>query len=100
MPLGRLKSRTTKEILWIYLLRLLKERKRYAYELGDELHSRFGFRPARITIYVVLYRLEKDGYVESSWDGKKKYYHMTKKGEKLYKEGLAYLEGLVDTLKG
>jgi len=33
MPLNRLKSKTQKEILWVYILKLLKERDMYAYEL-------------------------------------------------------------------
>jgi len=99
MPLGRLKTRTTKEILWIYILRLLKEKEMYAYELRDAIKNAFGFEPARVTSYVVLYRLEKEGYVSSKWSKKKKYYHLTKKGEKLYKEGISYLEEMLTKLK-
>lgn len=99
MPLKRLRSRTTKEILWIYILKLLKDKKMYAYELGNVLSSTFGFEPARITSYVVLYRLEKDGYVESEWNANKKYYKLTEKGEKLYKEGLSYLEEMLAKLR-
>ncbi len=99
MPLRRLRSRTTKEILWVYILRLLKDREMYAYEFRDALNDNFGFEPARITSYVVLYRLEKDGYVGSKWNANKKYYHLTDKGEKLYKEGLAYLEGVLSKLR-
>ncbi|MFQ5815035.1 MAG: PadR family transcriptional regulator [Candidatus Hydrothermarchaeaceae archaeon] len=99
MPLGRLHSRTTKEILWIYILRLLMDKERYAYELRDTLKNNFGFEPARVTSYVVLYRLEKDGYVGSKWVDNKKYYHLTKRGEKLYKQGIAYLEEMLNKLR-
>ncbi len=99
MPLGRLHSRTTKEILWIYILRLLREKEMYAYELRDAIKNAFGFEPARVTSYVVLYRLEKEGYVGSKWVEKKKYYHLTKKGAELYKQGISHLEEMLDKLR-
>ncbi len=99
MPMRRLKNKTTKEILWIYILRLLKERDMYAYELKSTLRERFGFEPAMITSYVVLYRLESAGYVAAKWNENKKYYRITAKGEKLLKEGVEHLQGLLSRLK-
>ncbi len=99
MPLGRLRSRTTKDILWIYILRLLKEKEMYAYELRDAIKNAFGFEPARVTSYVVLYRMEKEGYVDSKWVENKKYYNLTKKGENLHKKGVVYLDELVSKLR-
>ncbi len=99
MPLNRLKSKTTKEILWIYILRLLKERDMYAYETREELKENFGFRPALVTSYVVLYRLEREGYVAAKWVANKKYYSITEKGEKLLLEGLQHMRGLMDKLE-
>lgn len=95
MPLNRLKSKTTREILWVYILRLLKERDMYAYETREKLNEKFGFRPARITSYVVLYRLEREGYVEARWNENKKYYSITKKGRKLLRDGFEHLQGLM-----
>lgn len=99
MPMRRLKHKTTKEILWIYILRLLKEREMYAYELKSALRERFGFEPAMITSYVVLYRLESAGYVAASWDENKKYYRITAKGERILREGINHLDELVQKLK-
>lgn len=99
MPLSRLKSKTTKEILWIYLLRLLKEREMYAYEIRDELKEKFGFRPARVTSYVVLYRLESAGYVAARWNENKKYYSITEAGDELLLEGLEHLREMVGRLE-
>ncbi len=100
MPLSRLKEKTTKEILWVYILSLLEKRDMYAWEIKNELKGRFGFEPARVTSYVVLYRLEKGGYVEPRWEKNKKYYGITEKGRELLKEGKAYLKGLVEGLEG
>lgn len=97
-PLERLRDKTTTEVLWIYILRLLSEKALYAYELSGELEKRFGFESAKITSYVVLYRLESAGYVRSVWEAGKKYYHMTDEGKKLLVEGRKYLKELAKSV--
>ncbi len=99
MPLNRLKHKTTKEILWIYILRLLIEHDLYGYELKKGLSQRFDFDPALITSYVVLYRLEREGYVTSRWDKNKKYYTITEKGKNLFEAGVKYLKKIQEDLK-
>ncbi|ASJ00145.1 PadR family transcriptional regulator [Thermococcus gorgonarius] len=104
-PMERLKIKITKEVLWLYILSLLKERPMYAYELKQRIKENFGFEPATVSSYVVLYKLEKDGYVTSEWQenetGKplRKYYRLTPKGEKLLEEGVAFLEEILSKLK-
>lgn len=90
---ARLKKKTTAEMLWPYFLKLLKERPMYGYELRQQVQKRFGFKPATVTSYVVLYRLQRKGYVTMEWKeqrGKpaRKYYKITKKGEELLREGI------------
>ncbi|ACS34459.1 PadR family transcriptional regulator [Thermococcus gammatolerans] len=105
-PMERLQDKVTKEVLWLYILKLLKERPMYAYELKQEIKKAFGFEPATVSSYVVLYKLEKDGYVKAKWQeglsGKpsRKYYELTPQGEKLLEEGLAFLEETLSKLKG
>jgi DNA-binding PadR family transcriptional regulator len=70
----------------------------YAYEIKNELKERFGFATARVTSYVVLYGLEKDGYVKTRWEKRKKYYTITSKGEKLLKDGQKYMVELAEIL--
>jgi len=79
MPLKRLERVTTKDILWIYILKLLKTRDMYAYEIRSELNKRFNFSPALVTPYVVLYRLEN-------------------KGKTLFDKGIRHLEGMLKKL--
>jgi len=104
-PMERLKNKITKEVLWLYILRLLKERPMYAYELKERIKEAFDFEPATVSSYVVLYKLEKDGYVTAEWQesetGKpsRKYYRLTPEGEKLLEEGIAFLEGMIEKLK-
>jgi|TARA_B100001971_G_C18162049_1_gene521967 DNA-binding PadR family transcriptional regulator len=99
MPLNRFKSKTTKEILWIYILKLLKSRDMYAYEFRRELQEKFNFQPALVTSYVVLYKLENGGFVSTKWEQNKKYYTITKEGEKLLMNGLKHLRQLISKLE-
>jgi PadR family transcriptional regulator PadR len=99
----RLKKKTTSEMLWPYFLKLLKERSMYGYELRQEIQKRFGWKPATVTSYVVLYRLQRDGYVTMEWKeqrGKpaRKYYKITKKGEELLREGIKYFKDVYSKL--
>ncbi|HDZ36255.1 MAG TPA: PadR family transcriptional regulator [Thermococcus sp.] len=104
-PMERLKNKITKEVLWLYILRLLRERPMYAYELKERIKEAFNFEPATVSSYVVLYKLEKEGYVTAEWQesqtGKpsRKYYRLTPQGEKLLEEGIAFLENMVAKLK-
>ncbi|ASJ11869.1 MULTISPECIES: PadR family transcriptional regulator [Thermococcus] len=104
-PMERLKNKITKEVLWLYILRLLKERPMYAYELKERIKEAFNFEPATVSSYVVLYKLEKEGYVTAEWQesetGKpsRKYYRLTPEGEKLLEEGIAFLENMLSKLR-
>jgi len=104
-PIERLRRKITKEVLWLYILRLLKERPMYAYELKQNIKETFGFEPATVSSYVVLYKLEKEGYVTAEWQeqgmGKpsRKYYKLTDDGEKLLEEGIEFMEDILRKLK-
>ncbi|ASJ09945.1 PadR family transcriptional regulator [Thermococcus sp. P6] len=101
----RLKTKVTKEVLWLYILRLLKERPMYAYELKERIKGAFDFEPATVSSYVVLYKLEKDGYVTAEWEegrtGKpsRKYYRLTPEGERLFEEGVKFLKEMLSRLE-
>ncbi|KUO39885.1 MAG: PadR family transcriptional regulator [Candidatus Hadarchaeum yellowstonense] len=97
MAMARIKRKTTTEMIWPYFLKLLKERPMYGYELRQETQRRFGWKPPTVTSYLVLYSLEKGGYVTVSWKeqrGKpaRKYYKITKKGEELLQEAIDYFK--------
>lgn len=103
MPLERLKRKMTKEVMWVYVLKLLKGRPMYAYELKNEIKKRFDWAPATITSYVVLYRLQSGGYVTTKWgdestNPRRKYYYITEKGEKLLKDGEEFLKDVIKVL--
>jgi DNA-binding PadR family transcriptional regulator len=83
--------------LRLYLLRLLAERPRHGYELIKLLEDRFMglYAPSAGTIYPRLQRMEADGLVTHSQQGRLKVYEITPAGrEELARRGgeLAELE--------
>ena len=85
LPIERLKKSNTKENLWLYILFLLKNEKTHAWKLRSLIEEKFGFKPGQITAYRVLYRLEKEGFVKSKMEERRRIYKITKRGE----QGLA-----------
>jgi len=80
--MNRLVNKLTKEMLWMYILRLLQERPHYGYEIKQLIQKRFGFSPATVSGYAIIYRLIKDGLIEvqQTGDSPRKYYAITEKG--------------------
>ncbi len=94
-PLRRLRRLLTSENLWLYVLSLLKRRKSlYAYELDEAIEKRFGFRPNKIMIYIVLYRLEAEGLIRSEFQERRKYYALTEKGDDALGQARGYFKTL------
>lgn len=100
----RLEKNLTIDLLWIWILRLLREGPKYAYELKQEIQKRFGFSPATVTNYTVLYLLENEGIVKKTemqnHDERidRKYYIITEFGEKLMHETETYLYDIIQKL--
>lgn len=106
MAYERLVRKLTLEVLWLYIVRMLMERPMYGYEVAKALKERFGFSPARITVYTVLYRMEREGLLESEYRGGlpgsvwRRYYKVTRKGEELFNKARAFLEETMRRLFG
>jgi DNA-binding PadR family transcriptional regulator len=68
--------------LRLYLLALLDEQPRHGYELIQALSDRFGgtYSPSAGTIYPRLSKLEEEGLVTKSTDGRKTVYEITDAG--------------------
>jgi len=81
LPFERLRKLNTTGNLWIYILSLLKDKESYAWEIRSQIEKNFNFKPGLITPYRVLYRLEKDGFVKSKMEERKRYYQITQKGK-------------------
>ncbi len=100
----RLVRKITVETLWIYILTLLKDGPLYGYEVRDKIFKRFGFKPGKITCYVVLYKLEKENMIssrevdEKSKGAPRKYYFITEKGLEELEKARKFIKELIDSL--
>lgn len=68
--------------LRLYLLKLLDESPKHGYELIQALSERFGgtYAPSAGTIYPRLAKLEDEGLVTKTADGRKTVYEITEAG--------------------
>ena len=99
----RLIRKLTVENLWLYVLSLLKKEPLYGYEVSRKIEENFGFKPGRVTCYIVLYKLQSEGLITSKKlreDGEtqRKYYVLTKKGEKALEDAKEFLRRLSERL--
>lgn len=103
---GRLIRKLTIENLWLYVLSLLRRGPLYGYEIREKIEKNFGFRPGKVTCYVVLYKLESEGLISSKPSLKKseglgpqrKYYVITSKGEKTLEQAKLFLKKVIQEL--
>ncbi|MHA1952586.1 MAG: PadR family transcriptional regulator [Candidatus Heimdallarchaeaceae archaeon] len=100
----RLEKNLTIDLLWIWVLKLLKEGPKYAYELKQEIQNRFDFSPAIVTNYTILYLLEREGVVRKIEMRNeieridRKYYEITELGHKLMEEAEIYIQEIYNKL--
>ena len=98
-PIKRLQNLLTSGNLWLYILSLIKKNgKLYAYALDEQIEKRFLFRPNKIMIYVVLYKLEGEGLITSKFEERRKYYRITAKGKKTLDSARKYFTMLSEKL--
>ncbi len=104
MAYQRLVEKLTKENLWLYILKLLKEKPMYGKEIAKEINRRFHFSPATITVYVVLYKMEREGLIRKvktysiEQSPGKIYYEPTEKGLKLFEKGREFIRNIYKSL--
>jgi len=76
----------------------------YAYEINKEMKAVFGFSTATVTVYVVLYKLQREGLIQlgetRSVLGRpdRKYYEITEAGTAALHDGITFLEDVVKKL--
>ena len=81
--LVRLREKLGIEVLWVFILSLLKKKPSHAYVLRKEIEEKFNFLPGNVSVYVVLYKLANRGFVKSIRNNNRKVYNITEKGLKL-----------------
>jgi DNA-binding PadR family transcriptional regulator len=84
--------------LRLYLLNLLDESPKHGYELIQALGDRFGgtYVPSAGTVYPRLAKLEEEGLVSKSADGRKTVYSITDAGRAELRDREAELNGIED----
>lgn len=98
-PSERLRESNTKENLWMYVLRILKDGPTHAYTIREEIQRRYGFRPGSMTAYKVLYGLRKRGLVTKRAEGRKKVYSITAKGRLELGRAVSFYRRMLKLLK-
>ena len=93
-PMRRLNNSLTNHNLWLYVLAILSKKRIHAYGFGAELRDRFGWNHGLITTYVVLYKLEAEGFIIATQEERRKYYTITPKGKQILAEAKEYLTDL------
>ena len=85
-----IKKELTKGSSALLVLSVLEKGDMYGYRIIKEIEMRSEsvFSLKEGTLYPILHAFEKDGYVDSYWEGgegerRRKYYHLTKKGIKV-----------------
>lgn len=99
LPFERLQKLNTRGNLWIYILSLLKTREIYGWEIRSLVDKKFNFKPGLITPYRVLYRLEKDGFVKSKMEDRRRIYEITKKGKTELEKAKDFYQQLLKKIK-
>lgn len=76
----------------------------YAYEISKNVTERFGFSIATITVYVVLYKIQREGLIrvceKTALKGRptRKYYELTDTGQQCLLKGISFLQDVVHAL--
>ncbi|MFA6213659.1 MAG: helix-turn-helix transcriptional regulator [Candidatus Micrarchaeia archaeon] len=86
-PVARLSHSLTHGNIWLAALSLMRRRKVYAYALPDGIQREFGYSPSKLMVYFVLYKLEGEKLISSKFEGRRKYYELTKEGRRALSEG-------------
>jgi len=87
--LERLRRKLTVENLWMYVIAVLAEKPTYPYDVRRRIEERFSFKPATITVYTVMYRMEREGLIAKRSDGT---YEVTEKGLATLREAIVLLQ--------
>ena len=80
MAYQHLKESLTRNNLWIYILSTLEEGPATPGEIRKKVLARYGFSPAAITFYSVLYKLRSEGLVQRKSDEFRSAYDVTSAG--------------------
>lgn len=86
-----LRERLVKSMLDLIVLRLLKTKPRWGYEINLAIRDEYKVYLSAGTLYPLLHSLESNGYIEGSWESEggrdRRIYRITQKGEEFLAAG-------------
>ena len=91
MAYSHLHTTLTKGNLWLYVLAELSAGECTPAELRARVGAKYGFAPAAITFYTVIYRLRREGLVRRSSDRFRSAYSVTAAGRAELSKAVEYL---------
>jgi DNA-binding PadR family transcriptional regulator len=97
--LKRLKDKLTKENLWLYIVKELAEEPMYAYKVKVVLREKYNINVATVTVYTVLYRMEREGLI-TKVEGDNTMYRVTERGLEQLNRAIEFMEEVVRSLEG
>ena len=95
----RLVKTLTSGNIWLYVLKLLGEKPMYGYEIVHNIKNSFKINVNTVTAYVILYKLANEKLIEAVEKNGKKYYRITARGKSELKNGIDFLEHILDIIK-
>ncbi len=79
----QLRKRTVNNFMDILILSQLRKTPMCGYDVITSIFERFNFLPSSGSVYSLLYSLERGGLIKGGWNGRKRIYTLTSKGEEI-----------------
>ncbi|MCX8166634.1 MAG: PadR family transcriptional regulator [Candidatus Micrarchaeota archaeon] len=98
-PLNRLINHLTQGNLWLYVLALAQKKEIYIYKLDEEIEKKFRFKPSKIMLYLVVYRLESFNMLKSHYSERRKYYQITEYGKETLNNAIKEMKKIASKLE-
>ncbi|MCS7385583.1 MAG: PadR family transcriptional regulator [archaeon GB-1867-005] len=98
MAYERLVKKLTKENLWLYVIKVLKNKPMYGYEVKKAIKEKFKFSPSTVTVYAVLYKLSKEGLIKKVKRNGDTYYSLTEKGVEAFEKAKLFINTIREEL--
>src|SRR3989475_9600381 len=96
------RERLVKNHLDLIILRLLKVKPRWGYEVNLEIRDRFKVYLSAGTLYPLLHSMEEKGYLQAVWEAEggrgRKVYRITPRGEEFLAAGSRVAEELLERI--
>ncbi len=83
-----LRRRTIKNFMDILILSMLRAAPLSGYDVITSIFTKFDFLPSSGSVYSLLYALEREGLIQGGWNGRKRVYTLTQRGEEISETAL------------